>query len=64
MPDSKISEEQLAHAKRINDAIQKLQKGERSSENESPRERLDRAAAEFEAEHLKNTSDDSDKQKP
>jgi len=63
MANSYTSEAQIARAKRINDAIQKLQTGEHSIEKESPRERLDRAAAEFEAEHLKKTADDTEKDK-
>jgi len=47
MSDSHTQQGQIARAKRIEEALERLQKGEPLDEPASTRERLERAAAEF-----------------
>ncbi len=47
MSDSHTQQGQIARAERIEEAIERLQKGEPLDEPVSTRERLERAAAEF-----------------
>jgi len=54
-PDQHAKAGQIARAARIEEEIEQLQKGEEESqEPASIRERLDRAAAEFKAEHKRS----------
>ena len=50
MSDSHTQQGQIARAKRIEEALERLQKGEALDEPASTRERLDRAASEFKSE--------------
>jgi hypothetical protein len=50
MSDSHTQQGQIARAKRIEEALEHLQKGEPLDEPASTRERLERAAAEFKGE--------------
>jgi len=51
--DAHTKEGQAAKAARIEDAINRLERGEESDEPSSIREKLDHAAAEFKAKHQK-----------